>query len=135
MTGPAGGTSHPEPVAACGTPGCGWHGTTEAFPAHDAARHGGGPPIPVLLRRIANQIALDGRDSLARQLFEIADKLDPRRAVAAVVAGSGTPLLTGTPGMERRDDATVDLAAYIDDPEYRAMIDRKAGSGTPGDDR
>jgi hypothetical protein len=37
------------------------------------------------------------------------------------------PLLTGTPGRERRDGATVDLAQYEDDPEYRAMIDARAG--------
>ena len=40
-------------------------------------------------------------------------------------------LLTGTPGRERRDGATVDLAAYEDDPEYRARIDaRIAGERT-----
>jgi hypothetical protein len=46
-----------------------------------------------------------------------------------------TPLLTGTPGRERRDGATVDLAAYADDPEYRAMIDRRAGRDTTGSDQ
>jgi len=164
MTGPGGGTSHhnqPEPVAACGRPGCGWHGTTKAFPAHVAAHHNQPERIPLVpVQRdnghwyrprkvtceavhdydglIAAVIVFGTHDADAARQFatdSIRYWVDDEYQAGTTVTGWWRDAMLHGERTWAIDPVRGRAGVWFDVAEARMPAAVVAGSGTPGDDQ